>query len=529
MAKHVPRAAISATFGSCSVPAVTPTNSPDVRIQSNSGKRATLLLPGLALVLRLAVFPFAKNIWGDAVARTWLAFDWAAHPHVPTAFTDGVMQFGPLHIVLMGLLGTVWPEAPVCGRALSLVVGVASVVPLMALARRYFGERAAIVAAGVFSLWGLHVQCSTTSASEALCLFLVLAAIERIEAGLASGRVGAFALAGLATTFACATRYNLWLWAPCFALRVAFGTRRMKPTLVFAAVAASFPLLWMVGNWRATGDPLYPLHDIEAFHRAWYVSEATSWTAAKMQWLTLFFWPGLALLSLSPLAALAGGVGAAVAIRRRHPSWWIVALAAGTLAYYTVRALAFSSFVPLARFAVDELALLCLFVEPGAVALARVGRIGATSGLRVVVASAALWVVGLGAFTTFTSVGLAESFLPISPCSRNLRRLEPVIEELQRLTASGPGLLVVDSDPTGYDDLTLVYESGLPRSRVASFRAPTYEATLATGRPTWIVRFDRGPLPVRSEVGDALEFGERRFVASGKRSGAIQIYEVEAM
>jgi hypothetical protein len=518
---------MSADARRCSVPAVTPTNSPELRIEPNPGKRATLPLLGLALVLRLAVFPFAKNIWGDAVARTWLAFDWAAHPHVPTAFTDGVLQFGPLHIVLMGLLGTVWPEAPDCGRALSLVVGVASIVPLMALARRFFGERAAVVAALVFSLWGLHVQCSTTSASEALCLFLVLSALERIEAGVASGRSGPLVAAGLATTLACATRYNLWLWAPCFVLRVALGTRRMKPTLVFAAVAASFPLLWMVGNGCATGDPLYPLHDIEAFHRAWYVSEATSWTAAKMQWLTLFFWPGLALLSLSPLAAIAGGVGAVAAVARRHPSWWIVALAAGTLAYYTARALLFASFVPLARFAVDELALLCLFVEPGAVALARVGRIGATTGLRVVVASAALWVVGLGAFTTFTSVGLAESFLPISPCSRNLRRLEPVIDELQRLTASGPGLLVVDSDPTGYDDLTLVYESGLPRARVASFRAPTFEATLATGRPRWIVRFDRGPLPVEELPEGALAFRGVRFAAAGARHGAIRTYVVE--
>jgi hypothetical protein len=509
------------------VPAVTTTNSPELRIDPDSGRRSTLRLLALALVLRLAVFPFAKNIWGDAVARTWLAFDWAAHPHVPTAFTDGVLQFGPLHIVLMGLLGTVWPEAPDCGRALSLVVGVASIVPLMALARRFFGERAAVVAALVFSLWGLHVQCSTTSASEALCLFLVLSALERIEAGVASGRSAPLVVAGLATTLACATRYNLWLWAPCFVLRVALGTRRMKPTLVFAAVAASFPVLWMVGNGRATGDPLYPLHDIEAFHRAWYVSEATSWTAAKMQWLTLFFWPGLALLSLSPLAAIAGGVGAVAAVARRHPSWWIVALAVGTLAYYTARALLFASFVPLARFAVDELALLCLFVEPGAVALARFGRIGATTGLRVVVASAALWVVGLGAFTTFTSVGLAESFLPISPCSRNLRRLEPVIDELQRLTASGPGLLVVDSDPTGYDDLTLVYESGLPRARVASFRAPTFEATLATGRPRWIVRFDRGPLPVEELPGGALAFRGVRFAAAGERHGAIRTYVVE--
>src|SRR5262245_18990494 len=136
-----------------------------------SGRRTTLLLLAFALAMRLAVFPFATNVWGDAIARTWLAFDWAAHPHVPTSYHDGVLQFGPLHIVLVGLVGIVWPEATPGGRIVSLLFGVASIVPLMAVARRLFGERAAVVAALVLSLWGLHIQCSTTAASEALCLF----------------------------------------------------------------------------------------------------------------------------------------------------------------------------------------------------------------------------------------------------------------------------------------------------------------------------------------------------------------------
>src|SRR5262249_7186940 len=151
----------------------------------------------------------------------------------------------------------------------------------------------------------------------------------------------------------------------------------------------------------------------------------------------------------SPLAAIAGFVGAVGAVVRRHRSAWIVALAVGTLAYYTVRSIFFQSFVPLARFAVDELALLCLFVEPGTVALARGRRVATARGRRVVVGSAALWVVALGAFTSLSSNYLAESFLPISPCSRNLRRLEPGIDELRRLTSGGEGLLVMDADPDG--------------------------------------------------------------------------------
>lgn len=500
------------------------TSLPEPVRDPSAERRTTLLLLAFALAVRLAVFPFVTNVWGDSVARTWLAFDWAAHPHVPTSFRDGVLQFGPLHIVLVGIAGLVAPEATAGGRIVSLIVGVASIVPLMALARRWFGERAAVVAALVVALWGMHVQCSTTAASEALCLFLVLSAIERIEAGVATGKPGAFALAGLATTLACATRYNLWLWAPCFALRVLFGTRRLAPTLVFSALAASFPLLWMAGNWRATGDPLFPLHDIDAFHRAWFASEKGFWGAGRQLGIELGFWPGLALISLSPLVGLAGFDGAFGAVRQRHRSTWVVALAGGTLAYYTVRAVLLSSFVPLARFAVDELALLCLFVEPGAAAIAQRFRIAAPKLLRVVIASHALWSVALGAFTVFSSNWLAESFLPISPCSRNLRRLEPAIAELRRLTASGDGLLVIDADPDGYDDLPLAYESGLPRSRIACFRDPKFEESLKHGTPRWLLRFEGGTLPVGEKADGGVEFRGIRFVAAGNRDGAIRTY-----
>jgi hypothetical protein len=489
-----------------------------------SARRTTLLLLGGALALRAALFPFEKNVGGDAIARTWLAFDWAAHPHLPVAFTDGVRQFGPLHIVLMGWLATIWRDAPAAGRALSLVVGVASIVPLMALARRFFSERAAVVAACVFSVWGLHVQCSTTAASEALCCFLVLSALALLESGAATRRLLPLALAGIAATLACATRYDVWLWAPFFVVRVALATRSVRLTLLFATIAAAFPVLWMVGNARATGDPLYPIHDIEAFHRAWHVTETAYWGAARMRGLTLVFWPALAALSLSPLVALTGTIGAALAVRRRHPSWWLVALPVGTLAFYTGRALFAASFVPLARFAVNDLALLCLFVEPGAAWLAPRLKVAPARACAAVVASAALWMAALGAYTTLSPQRFADSLVPISPCSRHLHRLEAAIDAVQRTTRGGSGILVVDSDPDGYDELALAFESGLPHAQIASFRDASFEASLARGPARWLVRFDGGPLPLKDLPDGRIEFRGQRFVAAAEKSGAIRIY-----
>src|SRR5262249_9204514 len=117
-----------------------------------------------------------------------------------------------------------------------------------------------------------------------------------------------------------------------------------------------------------------------------------------------------------------------------------------------------------------------------------------------------------------------ESFLPISPCSRNLRRLEPAIDELRRLTASGDGLLVMDADPDGFDDLPLTYESGLRRSRVASFRDPKFEPSLARGRPRCLVPLDRGTLPLAEAPDGSIVFRGVHLVPAGGRHGAIRTY-----
>jgi hypothetical protein len=465
---------------------------------------------GFALVVRAAALPFAENVLGDAVARTWLALDWADEPNLPISFAHGVKQYGPLHVVLLGMATWVVPSPQLAGGVLSLLFGAASIVPLMALARRLFDERAAVVAASVFALWGLHVQSSTTAASEALCLFLVLTAIACMHAGADERRIGPLIVAALATTLACATRYDLWIWAPLFCGWVLWRTRDVKVALLFAAIVASFPLLWMAGNFHDLGDALFPLRDIDRFHRDWYQDELAFWGAAKLRLMALFFWPGAAVMSLSPLAAAAGVAGALLVLRRPHPARWLVVLALATIALYTARSLLFESFVPLARFTMKELALLCLFVEPGAAWLAQRLRLSAPGLRGGIVASAAVWLVLLQLGVEHGRPGLAQSLAPIAPISRNPRDIEPVLAELRRLAAEG--------------DYQLAFHGGFPRERVARRRFDDFEITLARGDPRWLVRFDGGPLAA-IEAGDgSIDFRGRRFEPIGPVVGSIRLY-----
>lgn len=354
----------------------------------------------LALVVlapRLAVFPFNENLAGDAIVRTWLAHYWLASPHLIGSFDQGALQFGPLHVYLLALVELLVPALEHSGRALSLMVGVATAWPLHALTRRLFGEAAASWAVVAFGLWGLHVQASTTAASEALSLLLVTGTLALLQAWRDTGRRVQLLGAALVLNLACATRYDAWLWVPLLAGAVWWLGRRWQTAAWFAAASCAFALPWMVGNWLDRGHPLFPFQFIDAFHRAWFPGEVARWGEALYRVMCLGFWPGAAVVTLTPLVAGAGFVGLFRAWRQRPDTRWLVLLVLVPTALYTLRAAVLSSFAPLVRFTMKEVLLLLPFAWFGAQpVLERLRPASRRTWLAATVAIAVGWQTWLG-------------------------------------------------------------------------------------------------------------------------------------
>src|SRR5581483_5332823 len=96
-------------------------------------------------------------------------------------------------------------------------------------------------------------------ASEALAVFLLLAALASWD----PHRRSRLFVAGCWLTLACAVRYDAWLWAAVLALLTAgvgkgFRERSLN-ALALSSSAALFPLVWLWGNAKQTGDPLAPI------------------------------------------------------------------------------------------------------------------------------------------------------------------------------------------------------------------------------------------------------------------------------
>ncbi|MBK7858285.1 MAG: glycosyltransferase family 39 protein [Archangiaceae bacterium] len=371
-------------------------------------------------------FFFTQNVYGDAISRVELGEQWAAHPHWISAFGDGAWQFGPLHLYLVGLASMLSSNREHAGRVVSLIAGVATTVPLWLLCRRLYDARAARVSCLILAFWGMHIQFSTTAASEALSLLLFTACL----AWFASER---WLLSALALTLACATRYDVWMLIPVFGVAL-LARRRFVSAALFGAVALSFPLVWMFGNYRLHGDPQYPAHFINAFHRTWFADNEAFWGVARHRALNLFFWPLVAFFTLSPPVAIAG------VARAKHP--WLIAVAAVPMVVFTVRSTVVGDFEPLARFTV--VSMLAVIVWAGPVLRERA------------VAVLAAMTLALGVYTFEREGKWHDSLKPISPVTTQ----PEAVMQVARQARACAGVALISTDP-GYRDLAAAFYSGV--------------------------------------------------------------------
>lgn len=455
------------------------------------------VLLGLALVPRLAVFPFNENFFGDSVVHTELAQRWARAPHWISAYNDGSFQFGPLHIYLVGSALKVWHSAEHAGRLVSLLFGVLAAWPLFALTRRLFGWKAGLWAVFGFSLWGMHLQFSTTAGSEAISLCLMLGVFALVARGLEEGTFAPLFFSALLLNLACATRYDAWLFIPFLTAVLFFqGTDRIAATtraVIFGLLCLPFPLLWMQGNEVAMGDPFYPIHDVEKFHREWAPGEVAHLGEPLFRLQALLFWPATALFTLSPGIALLGAGGMVRAWKTERASRWLILAALVPAAYFTFKGAVLLNFVPLGRFTVTQLVLLLPFVGPGFEALTEQrGALVRKAVLGATVAFALAVPFALGLYTFRQDGGWRDTVRPVSPLTTNPVPVMKAARFLQR-EATAKGLGAALDDAPLYMDLQVAYFSALPELRIARYRWDTFRQRMAE-KPAYLVRFKGGNL-----------------------------------
>src|SRR5438309_10765878 len=266
-------------------------------------RRLLFIALAAALAARIPALLLGFEHYGDAPVRVEIAERWARAPHLWHGFTE-TYQYGPLQLSLVGAALRVWPDRLWAPRGLSLLCGLLGIWLLFRVANRLAGPQAAFVAALGLALSPLHIQASTTAASEAPFLALFLGAIDL----LLSDRLAASALLLAAAGM---VRYDGWLYVPLFAGWLLLRRVKLPRVALFCALVALPVPFWLWQNARTSGDWLAPIHYIDRDHEA-LATMALSWFG-QLRWRAycLFYWPLAVLVLVTPLVGLLSLAGAA--------------------------------------------------------------------------------------------------------------------------------------------------------------------------------------------------------------------------
>jgi hypothetical protein len=434
----------------------------------------------LGLGLRLAAFPFAENLYGDAPVRTELAERWAAQPG-PFWSQSQVFQFGPLPLHLGGLaikLGLGHDTGP---RLWSLVAGVACILLAMRLGARLWGPGGGIAAGALVALSPLHLQASTTFVSEALYLCFVLLAIDRSWSRALPG-------AALALFAATTTRYDAWLWVPLWVAWWAWSAegRRLRAGLFAVLAAAPGPASLLLANGLDHGDPLGPLRYIAVEHVALAQAAVAQHGPVLWRLWSVAYWPLALVLVLTP--------GFFVVLARSALRWqaagrdrWLPLVAGFTPPLlYAGKGLWSATFWPMSRLALAPAVL-------GGLALPPLGR---TTLLRCVAVALAFDAALAG--LTLSGSGWGARVGPISPLSRLPDDWRAGAQALRE----GPANAALDRMP-GWEDIPIAYHSGrnrfdlqrsvfeAPPERIVAIRGGDYDRQLAASGTALGARYVR--------------------------------------
>ncbi len=441
--------------------------------------RRSLLVPlAVAALARAAPLVYGFEHYGDAPVRIELAQRWAADPHVWHGYLE-TFQYGPLHLTLIGALLRFLGEGVFAARLLSLISGLAGVWLLYGIAERERGPEAGFWAALGLALSPLHIQASTTGASEAPFLALLLGSVLLVLRGQIVAPAVLLGAAGL-------VRYDGWMYVPLLAGLLLWRRREPVRTAAFFALALAPAAWWSWVNASWTGDPLAPIRHIDRDHAALarMALDASGPFWARLN--ALLYWPLALCIVATPALGVLALWGSARTLRLRQPGWDLVAFAWVPAAYLTFRGAVLADFHPMARFTLVSASLSLVFASDALALLARPAR---AISAAVAVATPLL----LAALCWNRTGPAAEWARPVAP----IGSLPPGIGEAAlwlRAHATEGDLVLID-DSSYYLDIPLAFASRLPEARLLRARwTDDFEQRFARHSPTLAVLVERGRL-----------------------------------
>lgn len=446
--------------------------------------------------LRLVFFFFAENNGGDALARAAMTAGWLKHPGSLLNFEPWL----PVHFWLMAGMSVIVGEPALGARMLSLLLGIASLGIFWLLAREIYGCSAATLSLMVFTLYSLHIGYSTTSSSEVPYLFFMLVGLLGFFLYRRSGSLATLGVAALALGISAGIRYEAWVCIFAVVLILIFMTRpdvtggfwrteHVREVLLFGTIAGSWPLFWLIYQWKAFGRPLYGV----TMNYKWVVEQVAIEHRSRLYHMVLS--PAVILLTLSPVIVAASLYGLARGLRESAGrEFAMIFVIMGAVFSYQILA---GGLLPLARYTITLGTLLALASGYG---LDQFGQSLSQQRVRQFrTAIALLLILNLGAILALSEEQnrFSDQFSAISPRLRFRNHIEEVRRYLKPRLKPEDAVVI---DDYNVESNIIAAAIGLPldtggRAFLASSQPlsnlPEY---MSRKHPRYLIYSDRGVL-----------------------------------
>ncbi len=477
----------------------------------------------IVLIIRVVAFIFSKNYTWDSVERVILAQRWLENPFL---ITDAKLpqQHTIMPIYLVGIGMGIWNNPLITPRFVNLIIGSLTIFPFFLLVKLLFDKRTAIYSALFFSFFTLHVRSSVIASSEAPFIFFLLFSLFFLFKFKSSGKIAGLICSALFLNLACMTRYNGWMYIPLLCLLLPKDLEDLKNTfllkgktkyhiLIFAGISLVFPVSWMIGNYMAFGDPLYPIHistdyTLELIEQSFLRVDGLK-EAFGFRFYYLAFWPAVVFLSMTPVIAIFSFSGVIYSIyRRKHLS--LILLSGAIYLWFTYKIMT-KTFILMPRFTMDPSILVLPFAVIGMDKfLSHLDR----AWRRLLAGLIALGIITSLFFIIWASkrdaTTLGSRLSEISPVSRLATFQEDIISFLNDNT--GPEDRVVIDHDSKYAENEIMFYSDLDMKQfIAGFEnfqsREKFSGILISERPKYVIYSTNGHLPGiwDTSSGDAVE------------------------
>ncbi len=404
-------------------------------------RRFSLIVIFASLLIRAITFAFSSNFGADSIIRSLISLNWSHHPFIIWHPNSESSVWLPLQFYINGIVLMIWDNVKLVPRLVSLVASLLTLPLFWGLVARIFDREKAYFATACFALYSIHIKFGNIAGSESLFILFMVASMYGYHRFLDKQTTGEMVLLSVAMLAAVMIRFEAWLLPPFVFVSLLIQSLHASPTgrsrFIFGAVAVSilpalFILSWLYGSFRETGDMLYSLNAASSEHSALTQQTVDSLGNLKTMIYRAAFWPGVIIISLSPLIALGGFWGMIRSIMRRTGMEWIILLAIQS-AIYLYQSIITGELSPLARYTILPGTILCIFAAHGSFDLAQRFRPFGHAGLKlkIVLFSALLWTIILCPNYREVDNRMLSKLASVSPVTQYPSFVQPAIDWLK--------------------------------------------------------------------------------------------------